>query len=349
MATIANPTLFYIIINPSAQGFCKWNQTQTKQKMKRFFTMIVAACAFFAVSAQHPMVTLSHNGELSFFTNLTALESAYNAAEYGDTIYLSKGEFIVNGGKLDLQYGVSIIGNGYDSHILGDISITSSKTYFNNDVVLFDGVRLDKLKFATLSYNDLLESSEIRRCWIRSLENAAYAARNMTFDKCYIENADFFGNGTVFLKNSKLNCNSSNALYNTTAVNCNIGVSTYYPLTAISCILRKGANQPSVNGSSASLINCLLDFKPTSTSVYQHECYYIEDSSEPIFDDKMNCTLNLTESGYLGQDGNIVGIMGGENHFSENPSVPSVDTNNSSVEYDAENNKLKVSITVKAD
>lgn len=312
--------------------------------------MIVAACAFFAVSAQHPMVTLSHNGELSFFTNLTALESAYNAAVNGDTIYLSQGEFIVNGGKFEIKKGLSIVGNGYGSHILGDITIAITKNNYVADAPLFDGVRLDKLLFSNVNPSTP-ETAEIRRCWIRTLVDGAYAANNITYDKCYIEDADFYGSGTVFLKNSKVNCNTTNShLYYVTAVNCNIGVGGYYPLTAISCILRKRTTtQPSVQGSSASIINCLLDFKPTSSSLYQHECYYIEGASESILDDKMNCTLNLTESGYLGEDGTVVGIQGGEYPFSENPSVPSVDTDNSSVEYDAENNKLKVSITVKAD
>ena len=320
--------------------------------MKRFITMIVAACAFFAISAQHPMVTLSHNGELSFFTNLTALESAYDAAVNGDTIFLSQGEFIVNSGKLDIKKRLSIVGNGYGSHILGNIVI-NMKNNPNSviDAPLFDGVRLDNLDF--LSDSDSrgnLATSEIRRCWIRELENGAQAGNNVTYDKCYIELANFFGYGTVLLKNSKVNCDSSSSLFNTTAVNCNIELTNYYPLTAISCILRKsGANQPTNNGTSASIINSLLDFTPTSSNLYQHECYYIENASEPIFDDKLNCTVNLTEAGYLGQDGTVVGIQGGEYPFSENPSMPSVDTAKSSVVYDAENNKLKVNITVKAD
>ncbi|MDE6632048.1 MAG: hypothetical protein K2K23_03530 [Muribaculaceae bacterium] len=318
--------------------------------MKRFLTMIVAVCAFFAASAQNPMVTLSHNGELSFFTNLTALESAYSAAEHGDTIYLSQGDFVVNGGSFKISKDISIVGNGYGSHILGDITVNISKQYVVGDAPLFDGVRLDKLTFSAMG-TSTPETAEIRRCWIRNLDDGACAANNMTFDKCYIGSADFFGGGTVFLKNSKVSCSSSNTLLNhTTAINCNINVTDYYPLTAISCILQKGgSSNPSVNGSSASIINCLLDFKPSSSSLYEHECYYIEDASESILDDKMNCTLNLTESGYLGQDGTVVGIQGGEYPFSENPSVPTVDTANSSVEYDSSANKLKVNITVKAD
>ena len=330
-------------------------QKQTKQnEMKRFITMIVAVCAFFAVSAQNPMVTLSHEGELTFFTNLTALESAYDAAVNGDIIYLSQGDFVINNGDFKIKKRLSIVGNGYDSHILGNIEINMADN--GNSVIdapLFDGVRLDKIYFYNGSTSrDNLATSEIRRCWIRILDYGAMAGNNITYDKCYIEEADFCGSGTVVLKNSKVACARSNGgyLYNVTAMNSNIIVQGYYPGTAISCILKQGyENQPTVYGSSASVINTLLDFKPTSSYLYQHECYYLENASESIFDDKLNCTLNLTESGYLGQDGTIVGVMGGESPFSENPSVPTVDTANSSVEYDSAANKLKVSITVKAD
>ena len=323
--------------------------------MKRFITMIVAVCAFFAVSAQNPMVTLSHNGELSFFTNLSAFEDAVDAAEDGDTIFLSQGEFIVNGGALNITKCLSIVGNGYGSHILGDITINLNRNNTHVDAPLFDGVRLDKLAFSNHSIDDMKKTSEIRRCWIRTLDSGSNAGRNVTYDKCYIEDAEFYGSGTVLLKNSKVACRHTNSSYikSTTAINCNLVLSSYYPLAAISCILVKGiggTSEPTTSSSSASLINTLLDFKPTTTNnVYLNECYYIEDSVDSLFDDKMNCTLNLEEAGYLGEDGKEVGIRGGESPFSENPSVPTVDSANSTVAYDATSNKLKVNITVKAD
>lgn len=108
--------------------------------MKRFLTMIVAACAFLAASAQHPMVTLSSDGELKFFTNLNALETALDSAKNGDTIYLSEGQFILKNGSCKITKRVSIIGNGYGSHILGDITISISVgNDYKTDAPLFDG------------------------------------------------------------------------------------------------------------------------------------------------------------------------------------------------------------------
>lgn len=316
--------------------------------MKRFFILFVAVCAFLAASAQHPMVTLSHNGELKFFSNLTALNAAVDSAQNGDVLYLSEGEFVIDGGALTLKKRLSIVGNGYGSHILGNIMIEmgdNANAYM--DAPLFDGVRLYKLSFYNTSSSQAnLKESEIRRCWIRELVNGACGGKDVTFDKCYIETADFNGVGSVLVKNSKVG--NVTCAYNTTAINSHIYNLGYYPLTTISCIIHTG-NQPSVYGSSCTIINSLLDFTPPSSGVYTHDCYIYSDETQPLLDENLECPLNLTESGYLGSDGTVVGIYGGDDPFSVNPSVPSVDTANSSVEYDAEGNKLKVSITVKAD
>lgn len=322
--------------------------------MKRFFILIVAVCAFLAASAQHPMVTLSHDGELSFFSNLTAFNAAVDSAQNGDVLYLSEGEFVIEGGALTLKKRLSIVGNGYGSHILGNIMIDmSSNTNGYMDAPLFDGVRLDKLSFDnSASSKRNLKESEIRRCWIRELVNGAYAGNAVTIDKCYIELALLAGGGSVLIKNSKvggaLNKSINDYFYFATAINSHLYNVQYYPLTTISCIIHTG-NLPSVYGSSCTIINSLLDFPPSSSSVYTHDCYIYSDETQPLLDEKLDCPLNLIESGYLGSDGTVVGIYGGDDPFSVNPSVPTVDTANSSVEYDAEGNKLKVSITVKAD
>ncbi|MDE6194663.1 MAG: hypothetical protein K2M83_11870 [Muribaculaceae bacterium] len=332
--------------------------------MKRFITMIVAACAFFAVSAQNPMVTLSHNGELSFFTDLFAFESACNTAENNDTIFLSQGDFTVRGGELLISKRLCIIGNGYDSHILGTIRIAVDGCWNNQckeGVPFFDGVRLDTLSFydeksSLLSYLSQYNTlpAKIIRCWINTLDRGGYAGTTTTYDKCYIEEEANFSAGyldgrKVFLTNSKIN--SASSLSDTEATNCNIILNNEYPLTALSCILSwKDAIEPNYHETNTSILNTLFNFKPTDASLYQQDCYYIDNPTGSIFDDNMNCMLNLTEAGYYGRDGKtVVGIEGGESPYSENPSMPTVDTANSSVVYDAENNKLKVSITIKAD
>lgn len=314
--------------------------------MKRFFTMIVAACAFFAISAANPMVTLSHNGKLSFFTNIGAFKAAYDVAEHGDIIYLSEGDFILDGGKCTIKKRLSIIGNGYGSHIVGDIDVSISESTIQMDTPLFDGVKLDDLSFDIYSnhYKNLGET-EIRRTWIRNLTGGSYAGTDILYENCVIENGDFYGDGNVLIKNSKLGKIDGRNTYDLTVVNCNIDYLNYYPRYMASSILNNESTCSS-NGK-CSIFNSLFRYDHQDYNLTTYDCYLKTDSS--LLDDKLETTVDLAANGYFGTDGEVVGIHGGESHFSENPSVPTVDTANSSVEYDAENNKLKVSITVKAD
>lgn len=299
------------------------------------------------------MVTLSHNGELSFFTNVGAFKSAMDAAENGDIVYLSQGNFVIDGGSYTIKKRLSIVGNGYGSHIFGKITIDmASNPNSWMDAPLFDGVRLDDLEFySSPESRENLGESEIRRCWIRSLKYGSYAGTDVTYDKCLFENVNFTGEGNVVVKNSKIQGSGSNSnddMYKITAINCNILNPYFYPSAMTSCILCCGSREPTNYASTRpSIINSLLDFNPTNTYLYTLDCYYHEGAS--LLDSNMDCSIDLTAGGYLGEDKTVVGIYGGEYPFSENPSVPSVDTEKSSVEYDADTNKLKVSITVKAD
>ena len=245
--------------------------------MKRLFTLIVAACAFFAVSAQNPMVTLSHDGELSFFTNLNAFQSALDSAKNGDILYLSRGEFILNSGNCTISKHVSIVGNGYESHILGNILIRMTSSY-DSEAPLFDGVRLDELKFENGgNYPQYLGKVEIRRTWIRSFLFGG-CCKELKIDKCFIETADYYKtsvNSGIMVKNTKMKMASSYSgyLYNVVAQNCNISFGSYLPLTAISCILQyTGSSNPTVYDSSCSIINSLLNFNNEPSGAYFHDC-----------------------------------------------------------------------------
>lgn len=322
-------------------------QKQTKQKMKRFLTLIVAVCAIFAAYAQLPMVTLSHNGELSFFTNLGAFKAAYNAASNGDTIYLSEGDFILDGGSITIMKRLNIVGNGYNTHILGDIEINMvGNENAEMEAPLFDGVRLDVLKFNTSGSRNMGES-EIRRSWIRKITYPDYAGTDVLYDNCYIESMSFYNGGSsgnVMIRNSKIGYIESG--YEATVVNCNINKAEYFPRSMFSSILNNESS--CLTSGKCSIHYSLLRFDHKNTNLTKYDCYLDAESS--LLDDKLETTIDLAANGYLGQDGKtVVGIYGGEYPFTENPSVPTVDTDNSSVEYDSTSNKLKVSITVKAD
>ncbi|MDE6510749.1 MAG: hypothetical protein K2L00_01450, partial [Muribaculaceae bacterium] len=82
-----------------------------------------------------------------------------------------------------------------------------------------------------------------------------------------------------------------------------------------------------------------------NSSVQAHDCYF-ENPENGLLDDDLNVTIDLQAKGYLGKDGKIIGAYGGEDPFSEYPSVPTIDSANSSVEFDSEVNELNVTITL---
>ncbi|MDE5876381.1 MAG: hypothetical protein K2H47_02670 [Muribaculaceae bacterium] len=332
--------------------------------MKRFTTLIALLSVMLTAMAQRPLVTLSHNGELSFFSNLSAFEEALDSAQNGDIIYLSEGKFAATSNYINIDKRLSIIGCGYKSHVLPEIDIDMSKnpnSYM--EAPLFDGVRLSSVWFSpdTVSRNNLKEA-EIRKTWIEDLHNIGYGGNNVRIDKCLIERAyfsgaDIIGNITV-IQNSKIyqipryydnNLNLVNPIYDVTVINCNIKATYYCPGTTISSILEDNIWDSYIHyygsGANHKLYNSLFPKTNISTVLDFHDCYFYSEGNT-LFNDDLETTINLVENGYLGDDGKEVGVYGGEFPFSENPSVPTVDSANSKVEYDAENNKLNVTISV---
>lgn len=334
--------------------------------MKRIIMLIMVMISFVvAVNAQRPLVTLSHNGELSFFSNLSALEDAINKAENGDIIYLSEGQFTTTADTIKITKRLSFIGCGYDSRIMTPILVNmKNNTAPEMKTPLFDGLQLATLKFLqdTIATNSTI-NAEIRKCYIRNLYNPFYAAKNFIIDRCYLSYAYFDGlesnQSNLTVQNSKIFAGHS--MYYITIINCNVYQLSYLPKIAISSILGLATSTPggsynkfylSKGTPAPSLYNSFYmnsywtdnNYNGKTGFAKAYNCYY---SNINILDEKVSANVDLGAKGYLGEDGRRIGIYGGEFPFSENPSVPTVDSEKSSVEYDADANKLKVTITVK--
>lgn len=322
--------------------------------MKRIFTLI-AMVGMTAVAYSHlPLVTLSHNGELSFFTNLSAFESALDSAKNGDTIYLSEGDFTSKSSTITIDKRVSIVGCGYKSWILPDLVIAmglNPDSYM--DAPLFDGVRLGYLEFHSNNQTrENLKEVTISKSWIRELKNGGYAGNEFRVDRCYIEIAHFDGSGgnNTYVQNSKIGEMGTGGV-DIQVHNCNIGSTLYCPRVVISSIINATSGSSGVMATTGSVDYIIQNsLFPSNTLVDDgsfniYDCYF--DAQEGgVLNENLEATMDLQEKGYLGIDGTVVGIYGGEFPFSELPSVPTVDSAKSSVTYDAENNKLNVTITV---
>ncbi|MDE5872199.1 MAG: hypothetical protein K2H22_09700 [Muribaculaceae bacterium] len=372
---VANPTLFYIIITPMTKDSSFGGQKQTKQnEMKRLFTLIVAMCSIIAAMAQFPMATVSHNGELTQFTGLHALDDALDASKVGDVIYLSEGTFSSGNTDKGIKYGVSVVGCGYNTKLLGSYGVLMNDDNWDitMDTPWLDGVNVDRLGLRDEAhYDGNRKFLEIRNCWIGKLDYGGHAAKNFYINSCFIDDAGFSGlneyrddnkeTRNVYINNSKIRNLGRFSDYIITT-NCNISVAEHCPRIVESCIIEGSQEENGklrtwwngthvINNSlfpSAAFVSSEYDDNYPQDGTSINNCYF-ENPANGLLDENLNATIDLQAKGYLGQDGTIIGAYGGETPFSELPSVPSIDSEKSSVEYDAPSKKLNVTITVAKD
>lgn len=314
--------------------------------MKRIISLIALIGLIVSAYAQtNTLVTLDHNGEQTFFDNVNGLSDAIKAAVDGDKIYLSSGNF-VSPSKITMDKAVSIIGNGYDTHILPEIefNFTEDKTYA---APAFEGVFLEKLSNIG-NVNYIHAEITLRACKIRSF--VAHHFKTITIDRCYIgvfDNQDNYSCDQVNIMNSKIESFEGDNVEKMD--NCNIGkitTSNYNPKSLSSSIVNSAYLESSRD---VFMVNCLIG-KNTYTGdtgkLILDNCYRLEADAE-VLDRNLECTIDLVQKGYLGTDGTQVGVYGGEwMPYTTVPTLPTVDKSASSVTYDAENNQLKVNIKI---
>ena len=308
--------------------------------MKRVLSLIVSI-TFFALTlpAQtRALVTLSHEGQLKFFDNISAFEDAVTAAKDGDIIYLSEGKFGASKSSFEIDKNISIVGCGYKSHIIPSIRFyNSSGLAIAFTMPIFDGVRLEKLTF-NASYD--FRQIEIKKCKIDKF-NSEHAT-DIRLDRCNIGTFNGYSNKNVQLTNCKISkfigteCEFME--------NCNIKEFANYSPAFISNSIIEGFSS---NHSKGIYENCMIVDKTNAISTNDYRnCYSPAEGTTSVLDDDLECTIE-DMSPYVGTDGTVIGVYGGQWFpYSETPSVPTVDSANSSVEYDKETNKLNVTITV---
>ena len=135
---------------------------------------------------------------------------------------------------------------------------------------------------------------------------------------------------------------ANNGTNNTTLVNCNINsLNSNFSGTIINSIIKSGELSSTV------VLNTL--YYSNGVSIYSNSvaqnCYSIYNSN--LIGNDCECyysTTDLQSNGYLGTDGTVVGINGGDTPFTLIPSVPKVTS--SDIRVDKENKKLNVKLTV---
>ena len=343
--------------------------------MTKKFLLIAVCIIMMSMTANAISINkalLDHNGTVTLYDGL---QDAINASADGDVIYLTLGTFK---GPITISKKITIRGTGETSIIDGDVSISISGTAELTNPILealtvsgsvtvsssMSNLYMHKCKInGTLAINSNINGGKIEKCKVGSITFGG-TIDNYYIDRSYITSTLTISSGikgmtVVNTKLYNLKANSG-ATGNTTFVNCNI-LSLYAPNfsgTIINSIIGYSKDSSGNYGSgilSTVLLNTLMyscnDYVKIGSSSVSQNCYkqssYI---STGLFTNLCECaytTSQLQTNGYLGTDGTVVGIYGGETPYSETdmltPAVPKVTS--SSLDLDMEKKELNVKLT----
>lgn len=304
-------------------------------------------------TAQLPQITLQHAGGVKLFDSSQMTQALAEAVD-GDTLSLSEGGFT---GGFTIDKAVTVVGSGQTSIINGNVAIgipgTKTLTARTLDALKITGDITNKLAVVGLN---------IRKC---NFENISFAgdADKVTVDRCRCYDTFTLSASVkdILVTNSKIwILKGYGATLNATKImNCNIykicgnySEPTYYEGTfkgtVINSIVNGSTGSYSYVGPSAIFVNCLLNNYYNYLTRYstQQNCMY---SNNSVLDNKMECPSDadvMLNNGWLGNDGTVVGIYGGNTPFTLEPAVPKVERYTLTVDNEAK--VLRASLKVSA-
>ncbi len=337
--------------------------------MKKILSLIML-CIFLTnnrVYAEEGLIILRHNGKMVQTFQSSELPNAINAAEEGDTIFLTKGRFS-HGNSFSITKSIHIIGAGVDesnywgensSVIQGnEISITNQDNGMIHNIS-FEGVYLTQVlnlraDIGNITFKKCKNGNDI---YIDSEKNV----ENVTFDRCMLNRIQINNQpaiGNLVAKNCKIEeLYGGTGLKETTSlkfINCNISkVGADFNGIFVNSIINSIANgSTSYHSATGMLVNTLYHgrsgYDPMK-NVPQQDCWLATETLIPT-DNDLNCSLSSTEligAGRVGLDGTPVGIEGGVNPYSLTIHAPSISIKSSKVDGATKTVTINVSATAK--
>lgn len=346
--------------------------------MKKLFLSFVAVLigSMTANAVTYNKALLQHNDEVTLF-DADKVQDAVDAAVDGDIIYLTLGTFQ----PFNVTKKITIRGAGETSIINGsvNINIPNSPTLTSPvlDMLTVTGsvtvgsavsnllIRQCKLS-SSLSLNGAISGGALEKCQIGSVSFSG-TINNLTIDRCYITVGLTLSSTieSMTVLNTKLYKVSANydATNNTTFVNCNFFqlYPNYFSGTIINSIIQGPYVSDIANYTlnSTVIINSIINTSSNHPSSYTNtnysNCFVVGSSSvtQNCYISNLgkqyvstSCTCNPTSS-YVGTDGTIVGVYGGDTPYDDNMLVAKVPkVTSSDLDLDLEQKKLNVTLTV---
>lgn len=307
--------------------------------MKRILS--IAICLLASIVLAHAESTskclLQHQGTVQLF-DADKIANAITAAVDGDTIYLTAGEFP----GFTINKKITVRGAGQDTKITGSVSINISGTPTLTQTVL-EGVNLGA-KNQDISLESAMKGVKIKQCSMYRLYTSANNS-DVIIDRCNISNelvySTYIKSMSVVNSSVSIGRSSSSTTNIINFINCDVWFD--YPTnvagTFINCAIRTNNTNSSI--SNCAFVNCLFRWSAAgyfNSTTSAQQCYYDASCSWDA--------ATFEELGYLGNDGRVVGYMGGVTPFTLDLAVPKV--TESQISLDPDTRVLNVNIKVSA-
>lgn len=326
--------------------------------MKKLLSTAMMIMAIVCVKAQDiQLVTVQHGSEMQAFYGPDGFKSAMSAAQKGDVISLSGGNF--NSATIDKA--VTIQGAGY----VQDVPNNRYKTLFVGDVNINlpegeSGLYIEGI----CTYNNFyiqgnVASMSIVRCLMTNNVEVKSESNNLTFLHCRINTLKLTGvSHSALVRNCAIdNFHGSNSnAEDGVAENCVFYVCYGNVIHFVfkNCFITREPSQSVQNSYFYNIISTY--FRGIGNTVQEGNILInkFHDSlcSQYFLSGKDNLyqsALTLTEEGkkIKGQDGTEVGIHGGSMPFTDVPSTPQITQKTVAPQSDA-NGKLAVKFVIEA-
>ena len=301
----------------------------------------IAICLLASIVLAHAESTskclLQHQGTVQLF-DADKIANAITAAVDGDTIYLTAGEFP----GFTINKKITVRGAGQATKIAGNVSINISGTPTLTQTVL-EGVNL-QAKGNSITLASAMKGVKIKQCSMSYLKTSANNS-DVIIDRCYISNeleySTYIKSMTVVNSSFSIGYGTSSTTNIINFINCDVFFYYTYNVagTFINCTIR--ANNTNSSISNCAFVNCLFGWKAAShfaSTTSAQQCYYDESCSWDA--------ATFEELGYLGNDGRVVGNMGGVTPYTLDLAVPKV--TESQISLDPDTRVLNVNIKVSA-
>ena len=324
------------------------------------------------------LATLSHEGSISAYYGIDALKSAMAAAEDGDVITLSSGQFnaaTINKAVTLRGAGMSMSTDSLNRH---ESTLIQNGFTINLTDTLAGRLVMEGLYFKNAtSFTGHIKNAQFLKCRFTNFiaDNANAKITNATFIHCRIYNGfQMEANSSAYFVNCAVGCprsesGSSSIEFDNCFVKFDNG-SSYgkYPDYVVNSFYKNCIIQmiyPNFNyiiPSSCTAYNCiglgnsyLFNYMPSGNNT--NRCVgsistvfktYNAINSNTFVSDAYNFELTETAANtYLGLDGTQVGMYGGNLVYDENPTIPQITKCNVAAKSTADG-KLSVDIEVKA-